>query len=157
MLRFIIATLLLGLIAWLIRASWPRGINEIKHIVIAGFLMQGVFSVGVFVAIYLGISPAISALIIALQPILVALIAASMLGEKVRLIQWYGLLLGLLGVVLVIYHKLSFSHAHMLGLAMSFLGLFGLTAGSLYQKQFCAHMNVFSGGIIQKQNNGVKS
>ena len=38
---------------------------------------------------------------------------------------------------------------------MSFLGLFGLTAGNLYQKRFCSHMNIFSGGMIQSLTAGI--
>lgn len=154
-LRFMGTALLLYLIVLFLRAPWPRRLPEIGHIMIAGFLMQGVFSVGVFTAIYLGISPATSALIIALQPILVALGAAPILGEKIRLQQWSGLLLGLLGVFLVVSHKLTFSHTHIVGLAMSFLGLFGLTAGNLYQKRFCSQMNIFSGGMIQSITAGI--
>lgn len=153
-LRFLCTTVLLYLIALFLRAPWPRP-QEIGHIIIAGLLMQGVFSVGVFEAINLGISPATSALIIALQPILVALGAAPILGTKIRLLQWFGFLLGLLGVLLVVSHKLTFSHTHMVGLAMSFLGLFGLTAGNLYQKRFCSHMNIFSGGMIQSLTAGI--
>lgn len=155
LLRFICATALLCLIALFLRAPWPRRLQEIGHIMIAGLLMQGVFSVGVFEAINLGISPATSALIIALQPILVALCSAPILGIKIRLPQWIGLILGLLGVLLVVSHKLTFSHTHIIGLAMSFLGLFGLTAGNLYQKRFCSHMNIFSGGMIQSLTAGI--
>lgn len=154
-LRFLCATVLLYLMTLFLHAPWPQKLREIGHIIIAGFLMQGVFSVGVFEAINLGISPATSALIIALQPILVALGAAPILGTKIRLPQWFGFLLGLLGVLLVVSHKLTFSHTHMVGLAMSFLGLFGLTAGNLYQKRFCSHMNIFSGGMIQSLTAGI--
>jgi drug/metabolite transporter (DMT)-like permease len=148
-LRFICTTILLSVIALFLRAPWPLQRSEIGHIMVAGLLMQGVFSVGIFVAINLGISPATSALIIALQPILVALGAGPVLGEKILLRQWCGFLLGLIGVMLVVSHKLTFNHTHLIGLAMCFLGLFGLTAGNLYQKRFCSHMNIFTGGIIQ--------
>jgi len=148
-LRFFCTTLVLLSITLLLKSPWPRHLTEILHIMVAGLLMLGLFSVGVFVAINLGISPAISALIIALQPILVALGARSMLGEKIVFRQWCGFVLGLLGVLLVVSHQLTFSHGHLLGLTMCFLGLFGLTAGNLYQKRFCSHMNIFSGGMIQ--------
>jgi drug/metabolite transporter (DMT)-like permease len=137
------------------RAPWPRGLQEIAHIMIAGLLMQGVFSVGVFEAINLGVSPATTALIIALQPILVALGSAPILGTKICKSQWFGFLLGFLGVLLVVCHKLIFSHTHLIGLAMSFLGLLGLTAGNLYQKGFCSHMNIFTGGMIQSLAAGI--
>ncbi|MBA2652132.1 MAG: DMT family transporter [Tatlockia sp.] len=154
-LRFACTALLLLLMVFLWHSPWPRKLNELAHIMVAGLLMLGVFSAGVFVAINCGISPSISALIIALQPILVGLGAGPILGEKIRVQQWAGLLLGLLGVFLVVSHKLTFSHMDMVGLAMNFLGLLGLTAGNLYQKRFCADMNIFSGGLIQSLTAGV--
>jgi drug/metabolite transporter (DMT)-like permease len=153
--RFACTTILLLFIALLLGVPWPRKLNEIGHIMVAGLLMLGVFSTGVFVAIYLGISPAISALIIALQPILVALGAGPVLKEKIQLQQWIGFILGLFGVFLVISHKLTMNHADVLGIGMCFLGLFGLTAGNLYQKRFCAHMNIFSGGLLQSLASGI--
>ncbi|MBA2649480.1 MAG: DMT family transporter [Legionella sp.] len=147
--RFALTTMLLIFIAIILGSPWPRQIKVVGHIMVAGLLMQATFSAGVFVAINLGISPAISALIIALQPILVALGAGFVLNEVVGLRQWVGLLLGLIGVAFVVSHNLTFSHAHIVGIMMAFIGLFGLTAGNLYQKRFCASMDIFTGGVIQ--------
>ncbi|KTD30428.1 DMT family transporter [Legionella maceachernii] len=155
--RFACTTVLLFFIALLLRVPWPRSLEEVAHIMVAGLLMLGVFSTGVFVAIYLGISPAISALIIALQPILVALGAAFILKERIQLQQSIGFLLGFLGVFLVISHQLTLNHANVVGIAMSFLGLFGLAAGNLYQKRFCAHMNLLSGGLLQSLAAGIST
>lgn len=153
--RFAITSFLLTLIAFFFRACWPKKMSEIGHLMIAGLLILGLFSVGVFVAIDLGLSPAVCALIIALQPILVALGAGAFLGEKITLRQWIGLLSGLMGVALVVSHKLTFNNAHLFGLGMSVLGLIGLTLGNLYQKRFCATMNIFSGGAVQSLTAGV--
>ena len=147
--RFAFSSLLSALIAMGLGSPWPRKIKEIGHIMMAGLLLQGTFSAGVFVAIYLGVLPAVSALIIALQPILVALGASLVLDEVVFLRQWLGLLLGLVGVALVVSHNISFNQAHMLGILMAVVGLLGLSMGNLYQKRFCANMNVFTGGVIQ--------
>lgn len=147
--RFAFSSILLTLIAILLRSPWPQEIKNISHIMVAGLLMQATFSAGVFVAIYLGVSPAVSALIIALQPILVALGAGPILRETVFLRQWLGLLLGLVGVALVVSHNITFSYTHIEGIMMAILGLLGLTIGNLYQKRFCSNMNIFTGGVIQ--------
>ena len=147
--RFACSCILLFAIAILMRSPWPHKLKDIGHIMIAGIFMQATFSAGVFEAIHLGISPAVSALIIALQPILVALGAGPILGETVFLRQWLGLLLGLVGVALVVSQNMSFSHAHVVGIMMAIIGLLGLTAGNLYQKRFCSSMNIFTGGVIQ--------
>lgn len=153
--RFLIAAILLMFIAFFVNAAWPKKISEVLHMSMAGLLTIATFSAGTFMTIYLGVSPAISALIIALQPILVALGAGPILGEKITLRKWCGLFLGLMGVVLVVYHKVTFSHAHVIGVFTSVIGLLGLTAGNLYQKRFCSKMNIFTGGAIQALAAGI--
>jgi len=153
--RFAFVCAVLTVIAILFRSPWPKKILQIFHMMIAGLLLLGTFSIGVFVAINLGISPAVSALIIALQPILVAIGAGPILGEKVVFRQWLGLFLGLIGVGLVVSQKLTLNHAHFVGILMAIVGLIGLTAGNLYQKRFCSNMNILTGGIIQSFAAGV--
>lgn len=148
-LRFAIAFSLIAALGVALRTTWPRSWLEAAHIAVAGLLTVGTFSAGVFVSLKLGISPALSALIIALQPILVTLGAQRLLGERARPFQWIGLMLGLLGVALVVWHKVTFDSTHTMGVAMSVVGLIGLAAGNLYQKRFCSHMSVITGGAIQ--------
>jgi drug/metabolite transporter (DMT)-like permease len=148
-LRFALAALLLAVLALVFRVPWPRRPEEIVHIGAAGLLTIGVFSGGVFYSIAGGVPPAMSALIIALHPIIVATIAPKLLGERVSLRQWGGLLLGLLGVFLVLRHGLAAEPTLGWPLLYSFIGLAGLSAGNLYQKARCATMNPFSGGTLQ--------
>lgn len=148
-LRFSVTFVLLVIISMALRAQWPKSWRQVGHIAVSGLLLQAVFSAGVFVALELGVSPAISALIIALQPIVVGLAAGPLLGEKVGLVKWVGLLLGLIGVVFVVCGKAGLTHSYLIGVFMCVIGLAGLAAGNLYQKRFCSHMNIFTGGVIQ--------
>ncbi|MXR37237.1 DMT family transporter [Craterilacuibacter sinensis] len=154
-LRFTIAAALIVVLAMLVRAPWPKSLREILHIAVAGALTVGAFSAGVFVAISVGLSPAISALIIALQPILVAVFARRVLGEYLSWQQWIGLGMGLIGVAFVVWHKIDFSAFQLFGVGMSIIGLFGVTLGNLYQKRFCASMSIFPGGAIQSATSAV--
>ncbi len=147
--RFAIAACVVAGIGLFFKANWPKSWREAFHIGVAGMLTVGTFSLGVFVAIDMGLSPALSALIIALQPVLVAVVARRMLGESLKLFQWLGLVFGLIGIVFVVSQKLDFTSVHMTGLGMAVIGLLGLSFGNLYQKRFCADMNIFSGGAIQ--------
>jgi drug/metabolite transporter (DMT)-like permease/quercetin dioxygenase-like cupin family protein len=124
-------------------------LREAGHIATAGLLTAATFSAGVFVALSLGISPALSALIIALQPLLVAVLANRFVRENISPRQWLGLALGLLGVAFVVGNQVRLDSAQITGVAMSVVGLIGVTAGNLYQKRFCARMNVVTGGAIQ--------
>ena len=148
-LRFAIAACAVAALGLFFGAVWPKSWREVFHIAVAGILTVGTFSIGVFVAIDMGLSPALSALIIALQPVLIALVARRVLGETLSMYQWGGLGLGLLGILFVVSQKLDFTSVHMAGLLMAVIGLLGLSFGNLYQKRFCANMNIFSGGSIQ--------
>lgn len=148
-LRFALAAVILAGLALAFRTPWPGRPQAIGHIAGAGLLTVGVFSAGVFYSIAGGVAPAVSALIIALQPILIAMAAPLLLGERVSMRQWGGLLLGLSGVFLVLRHGLSAEPTLGLPLLYSLIGLLGLSAGNLYQKVRCAGMHPFSGGAIQ--------
>jgi drug/metabolite transporter (DMT)-like permease/quercetin dioxygenase-like cupin family protein len=147
--RFAVAAALVSVIAVCLRASWPASLREAAHIAVAGLLTVATFSAGTFASMYLGISPALSALIIALQPLLIAVLARRVVRENVSARQWLGLALGFLGVAFVVGNQIRFDGAHAIGVGLSVLGLIGLTAGNLYQKRFCAGMNVATGGAIQ--------
>lgn len=147
--RFAIAGFITVLLALVFKANWPKRAMDWAHIAFAGLLTVATFSAGVFVAIALGIPPALSALIIALQPMLVALLARQTLAEQIMVRQWLGLCLGLLGVVCVVAHKLVWSTSYIQGLIFAVLALVGLSVGNIYQKRFCTGMHVLSGGAIQ--------
>jgi len=149
-LRFLIAGLILFAAVKAMKVELPSLLKSIQ-IAISGSFTVALFSIGVFVSIDMGLSPSLSALIIALQPILVATFAKSFIGERMTFVQWLGLALGFLGVVLVVGHNIDLGSG-VLGIAsvgMSILGLLGLTIGSLYQKKYCSDMNIYVGGMIQ--------
>jgi drug/metabolite transporter (DMT)-like permease len=92
---------------------------------------------GVFTAISQGIPAGISALIVGLQPIVTSTLANRFMGEKVTRLQWIGLALGLVGVLLVLHDRSIVLAGSVLGWIASFLSLIGLTLGTLYQKRYC--------------------
>lgn len=146
MMRFALAGVLLVAAALLLDAAWPK---RWGWLLLSGVLMQGVFSAGVFYALWLGMKPAVSALIIALQPLLVAVLAGPYLGEQVSRQRWIGLVIGVLGVALVVADGLAVEGITCINLSWALIALLGLAAGQLVQKKHCAQMNLFSGGAIQ--------
>lgn len=152
--RFLLAGFILLVIAFIAKDQLPS-LREFFHISIAGSLTVAVFTIGVFESIDSGLSPAISALIIGLQPVMVSVFARKMVNESLNIFQWIGLALGLVGVGIVVSSNIDSSKASALSIVLSFVALIGLTFGTLYQKKYCATMNVFIGGSIQSLVSGV--
>jgi drug/metabolite transporter (DMT)-like permease len=93
-----------------------------------------------------------AALIVGLQPILTAILAQYLLREQVNLVQWAGLLLGLLGVALVVGENAL--RAGMVDLKPSAYLAIGLallctTIGTLYHKRFATQMPLVGGTLVQ--------
>jgi len=136
-------------ILMLMRAPWPRSWSEAGHIAVAGLLMNAMGIGSMFTVMSTGMPLALVALIGALQPLLTGLLAGAVLGERVRRVQWVGLALGLLGVLLTLWEKLGAGAVWPPAVALAFVGLSGFTLGTLYQKRFCAGMNLWTGSAIQ--------
>jgi len=148
-LRFAIVASLLAILALVTRAPWPRSWTEAGHIAVAGLLVHGTYLGGVFGSIYHGVDAGVSSLIVGIQPLLVAAVARPVLGERVPRLTWLGLVLGFVGVILVVWNKLGIGSGTQLGYALSVLALFGITAGTVYQKKYCAHTDLRSANAIQ--------
>lgn len=129
------------------RAPWPSR-SQIIHIAIAGALLQAGYVGGVWAAVKEGMSAGLTALIVGLQPILTAWFAA-WIAEKVTPKQWLGLVLGLLGVGLVVWAKLSLTGMSHLSLVFIVIALLSITMGTLYQKKYCSQFDLRTGSVIQ--------
>ena len=145
-LRCLGAVLILLPVVLLTRAPWPRG--RILHVALAGLLLQAGYLGGVWSAIKIGMPAGLSALIVGMQPILTAF-AAPLVGERVTPRQWLGLLLGLSGVALVVYARLSLDRLAPAAVGLCLLALLSITAGTLYQKRYCPQFDLRTGTVIQ--------
>ena len=128
------------------RAPWPHG--RIRHVAVAGLLLQAGYLGGVWCAIKIGMPAGLSALIVGMQPILTA-VAAPLIGERVRPRQWLGLLLGLAGVGLVVAAKLNLAGLSMRAIGYCLFALVSITAGTMYQRRFCPSFDLRTGTVIQ--------
>lgn len=149
-LRFAAVIVFLLVVAVLTRAPWPKSGALWGHLAVSGLLVHGFYLGGVFAAIRAGLPSGVTALVVGVQPLLTALVAGPVLGERVSLRQWAGLAMGLAGVVLVLSGRLSgFGDASWAGVVFAVIALAGITAGTLYQKRFCTGMDLRSGAVIQ--------
>ncbi len=146
-LRFVLVVALMLPIALAWRAPWPSSPAQVAHIAVSGMLLHGGYLGGVFGAIHHGMSAGLTALIVGMQPILTAFVSAPLLGERVTRRQWLGLVLGLAGVVLVVSPALAGLTLPAAGLAL--VALASITAGTIYQKRYCASFDLRSGSVVQ--------
>ncbi|MCD8504484.1 MAG: DMT family transporter [Burkholderiaceae bacterium] len=129
------------------RPSWPT-LQSMAHIAVAGLLMHVGYLGGVWTAIKLGMPAGLTALIVGLQPVLTAFLAAR-LAEKVSMRQWAGLVFGFGGVAIVLADNLGFDGVTFWGVLLCFIALISFTAGTIYQKHFCPMFDLRAGTMIQ--------
>jgi len=129
------------------KINWPSR-SQIKHIAIAGLMLQFGYLVGVWWAVRLGMTAGLVAIIVGLQPILTAWFAA-WVSEKVTSRQWLGLGFGFMGVALVVAEKLGFAHIPIASYVLALGALLSITFGTLYQKKFCPVFDLRAGSSIQ--------
>ena len=146
--RMALASGLLLLLALAMRAPWPSA-RSAGHTAIAGLLVHGFYLGGVFYAVLMKVPLGQVALIVGLQPVLTAFLAGPLFGERLSRLQWAGIALGFLGVVLVVSAKTGGEIASPAGIACCIAALGGITAGTLYQKRFCTDLDIRTSGVIQ--------
>lgn len=117
------------------RGAWPRG-AALAHLVRVGLVVQFGYFAATNLAQDHGVSPAGLALAIALQPILVALLAARFAGDPPPTRRvWVGLGFGLLGCALAILSGGAVTAAGWLGPLFALLALATMTAGALMERR----------------------
>lgn len=155
--RMAIVVAILGVIVLATRAPWPASLAEAGHIAVAGLLVHATYLSGVLYAINLKLPLGFVALLTGLQPILTAVFASLFMRERLIMRQWAGMALGLAGVVLVVMSKFTLVNANVSGAALgcAAIALLGITFGTLYQKRYCSHMDLRTGGVIQFSATGL--
>ena len=146
---------LLCFVGWIVLAGveWPRGREQWGHLAVVGVLIHAAYLGGVWSAVKAGIGAGTVALLVGLQPVLTAIWSAlttsATTQARVSARQWCGLLLGLAGLVLVVWPKLGGGEVTAWNLALAVFALLGITVGTLYQKRFVAPCDVRSASAVQ--------
>lgn len=148
-LRFALAAAMMIAIALLTGAPWPRSWRRVGHIAVTGILLHAIYLGACYIAIYAGMPAGMAALIVGFQPILTAAFAGPLLGERMRPVQWLGIFIGFVGLMMVLWERLVIDLSHPIALIMALLSLLGITAATIYQKRFCPNFDLRSGAAIQ--------
>jgi drug/metabolite transporter (DMT)-like permease len=147
--RFVGAASIFAAVTLALRERWPGSPRLVWHLAVTGVLSQGLYFAGCYIGFAQGVSSATVALVNGLQPILVAVIATRLLGERLMTTKILGLAFGLSGVLLVLHVKLGAGIGTIQGVAWVAAATASITAGYLYQKRFCPQFALWSGGAVQ--------
>lgn len=151
--RYVLSVLCFGIWIAAARAAWPCGRRQWGHLAITGVFMHAGYLGGVWAAVKAGLGAGTVALLVGLQPVLTAFwLTASASRDKRHAVstqQWVGLLLGLAGLVLVVWRKLGAGEVTAANLAMAIFALLSITTGTLYQKRFVTPCDVRTAGMVQ--------
>jgi drug/metabolite transporter (DMT)-like permease len=148
-LRYVVVVALLLAAMALLRPPLPDDRREWVDLVVVGVLLQaGYFSL-LYVALDLEASAGTIALIVSLQPILVAVLAPRVAHERVTVRRWAGLAIGLAGAAVVIGSRSSVGGLSTAGLVCAAGALLALTASTLYETRFGSEHHPVTANAVQ--------
>ena len=103
----------------------------------------------IFEGVHHGVNGGTSALIAAMQPLLVATVASRALGEHTTPRMWLGMLVGLLGVGIVVSSEVDAGSAPLLSYGYPIAGMLCLSAGTVVSRRLKAHESLLQSAFMQ--------
>jgi len=148
--RTVIAAAILAAVAGI--RGGPRPTRaEVGWMSVASMGLHVVYLAGLYIAIGLGLPSGLAALVAGLHPVLTSLVAGPLLGERLARMQWIGVVLGLLGVLVVVVDRLQAKAIGVTGGALFAAGasVLGMSAGSLVQRRHGSTVPLLWGTAVQ--------
>ena len=117
---------------------------------LVGLLIHGFYLGGVFAAIYVGMPAGLSSLFVSLNPLLIAIFSGVFLHAVISSREWFGLILGFIGVTIVLYGASKWEGViSSTGIAWLSLALVSICAGTLIQKKYAQNVGLVRGSMYQ--------
>jgi drug/metabolite transporter (DMT)-like permease len=145
---------LLAVLTAVTRSASPASRGQYGRAAVAGLLLHAGYLGGVFFAISTGLPASVAAVVVSLQPVLTAALATRLLGERLVVLQWVGMAVGVLGVALVLAPGLASASGEAgafppVGVAACLVALLSGTGGTLWQKRHGDAIPLLSGTAVQ--------
>jgi drug/metabolite transporter (DMT)-like permease len=148
--RYVFGITAFALLSWWAGAKWPREWGAWRDALIAGVLLHGCYLGGVFWSIWNGMPAGLTALVTGLHPVLTAVLAIPILGERVSPRQWVGIAIGFVGVALVVWPAVSQVDAVPLpALGAAVFATVAFTLANIWQKRSKPAMDLRVNAAIQ--------
>ena len=147
--RYGIAVIILMPCIFFVSIKWPTKIQDWVIMIITGFLIQYVYFGLTYLAFKKGINAGTAAIIMSLQPILVAAMLPSRSKNRNSISPWVGLIIGLIGVVLVTISNNSLGPSPLTALFLALGALAGITIATIFEKLHRKKTDPVISGLVQ--------
>jgi probable blue pigment (indigoidine) exporter len=153
--RFLFAGLVLLGYNFIIQRSALPTKQDWIHLTVFGALNTTLY-LGIFVIALQWITPGITTLAVALNPLLISIFSAMWLKRKVTFLEWTSLLLGFGGLIIASYPILNLSGSSVTGLILLIFSMIAYSIGSVYYASIKWKLSrltinawqVFIGGVL---------
>lgn len=134
--RFVLSAAIFAVMARLAGKAWPTRWSAWRDALVVGALLHGIYLASMFYAMWHGLPAGVASLVGGLQPLMTAAASAPLLGERVRANQWFGIVLGFLGVGIVVAPSIGHTEGFTAAtVGAAFVGMLSFTAGTIWQKR----------------------
>lgn len=148
-LRYVcVLAILIPLVLWL-KPSFPSNNRGWAALIGVGLFLQTGYFTFTYLSLRYGLTAGAVALITCQQPILIALLAPSIVGERVTRTRWLGLILGVVGAVIVIISNTNAHASSILGLVFGVLALLSISCSTFVEKRFSLPTHPVSANLVQ--------
>ncbi|MFT0859850.1 DMT family transporter [Ancylobacter sp. G4_0304] len=146
--RFALAGVIMLALAWLVDGRPKLTARDVAALVLCGVLNNAVYLGFNWSALTLA-SSAYVAVLTSCLPLVVALFAGPLLGERMSAVKWAGIGLGIVGVVIVLRSRLEGGHESLTGTLLVACGVVAFAAGTLAFKYLKPQGGIWTGNAIQ--------
>ncbi len=152
--RFLAAGVLMMALAAASGLRWTLSKRDVLVFAALGVANQAIYLGIGFIALKT-VSAGLAALIISSNPILAAVLAVFLLGERMTWSKVIGLLLGLGGVIFIVKSRLTLGTDQFDGIMLSVLALFAFVGGTILFKLFAPKDGFWIGNGVQSLAAGI--
>ncbi len=152
--RFLIASVLMFGIAGVTRVRWTLSRRDILLFALLGIANQAIY-LGVGYVALRDISAGLSVLIFSANPIVTAVFAALVLGERMTWSKAVGLVLGIAGVAFIVQSRLSIGSDHLRGILLTVVSLLSFVGGTILFKRYAPKDGLWIGNGVQSLAAGI--
>ena len=152
--RFLIASVLMFGIAAISGVRWTLGRRDILLFALLGIANQAIY-LGVGYVALRDVSAGLAVLIFSANPIVTAVFATLVLGERMTWSKAAGLVLGIVGVAFIVESRLSIGSDHLRGILLTVVSLLSFVGGTILFKYYAPKDGLWIGNGVQSLAAGI--